>query len=369
MRDPHAVPARWPALGAVCLTACLAACANAPGGSSSDSGIDGRGRFREILCAVMQERDVPGSCSEALVYTEDEPPARGMPIDLSPSRAALTVLYVPGLWADCLGAGALTVAQNRDYLARFGYDFAPLGVSGVASSRWNARRIRDALRRMPELGGTRRAVIVAYSKGVVDTLEALVAYPELRHRVTAVVSLAGAVGGSPLADPPLIELLHLSSLLPGNRCEGGDYGGLRSLRRGTRNAWLARHPLPQSVRYYSIVAAPEPGRVSSGLRLAYELLSGIEARNDGNLLVSDQTVPGGTLLAYVNADHFAVAIDLGRSPYAVVRDAADRSDFPRAALLEAALRFVEEDLALGDGEPVPGRDRLPASGAAAPAVP
>jgi hypothetical protein len=354
------------AAASLCLLG-LAACASPPRDLSSASIVDARGRFREMFCAVMQARGAAASCSEALVPTQDEPAARGMPVELSASRAGLTVLYVPGLWADCLGATALTVAQIGDYLARVGYDFVRVNVSGVASSRWNAQRIYAALLGMPELGRTRRAVIVGYSKGIVDTLEALEAYPELRQRVTAVISLAGAVGGSALADPPLIELLQLSSLVPGNQCREGDHGALNSLRRGTRHSWLSRHRLYGPVRYYSIVAAPEPDRVSSGLRLAYELLSGIGGRNDGNVFIADQILPAGTLLAYVNADHFAAAIDLRRSPYATVRDAADRSDFPRAALLEAALRFVEEDLELGAMETVPGRDRLPVGSARPPA--
>jgi hypothetical protein len=368
MPDSQRARPRGTALAAasLCLLG-LAACASAPRDLSNASIVDARGRFREMLCAVMQARAAPGSCSEALVHTEDELPARDMGVDLSPSRAGLTVLYVPGLWADCLGATALTVAQMGDYFARFGYDFTRVNVSGVASSRWNAQRIHAALLGMPEVGRTRRAVIVGYSKGIVDTLEALEAYPELRQRVTAVISLAGAVGGSPLADPPLIELLQLFSLVPGNQCREGDHGALNSLRRGTRYAWLSRHPLYGPVRYYSIVAAPEPDRVSSGLRLAYEVLNGIGGRNDGNVFIADQILPAGTLLGYVNADHFAAAIDLRRSPYASVRDAADRSDFPRAALLEAALRFVEENLNLGAMETVPGRDRLPVSSAGSPA--
>jgi hypothetical protein len=51
------------------------------------------------------------------------------------------------------------------------------------------------------------------------------------------------------------------------------------------------------------------------------------------------------LLGYVNADHWAIATDLGSSPSAVVRSLADRNDFPREVLLEAVLRFFEIDQA------------------------
>jgi hypothetical protein len=98
------------------------------------------------------------------------------------------------------------------------------------------------------------------------------------------------------------------------------------------------------VRFYSIVAMPEPARVSSGLRLTYDKLADIDARNDGNLLYFDQVIPGGALLGYANADHWAIATDLADSQYTLVRQLANRNDYPRKALIEAALRFVEEDL-------------------------
>jgi hypothetical protein len=348
-------------LAAACgLVLVLAACVTAP----VDPGIavDARGRYREILCALLQSRDdgvgPPISCEQVLVSLNDERRAFGAPVDLSPSRAAVTVMYVGGLWSDCVGGTDITTADVKDYLARFGYHFWPVRVSGAASSAWNARRIRDALLQIPDRGKAQRIVVVGHSKGVVDTLEALVRYPQVRSRVTAVISLAGAVGGSPLADPPPVELLHITSLIPGVECREGDRQAIVSLQRSTRRAWLSRHPLPEAVRYYTVIAMPEPWRVSLALRLPYELLSGI-ARNDGNLLVPDQIIPGSTLLGYMNADHWAVGIDLGASPYEAVRAAADRNDFPRAQMLEAALRFVEEDLRLAEGSHELGPDRFP----------
>lgn len=341
---------------AACLALALAACGSTPADSSATSSVvDGRARFREIFCTVLYTRaaheDSTMPCGEALVHLNSEPAGTGAPVDLSASRNALTILYVPGLWSDCLGATTETVTEIKDYLARFGYDFAPLPLSGISGTQWNAKRIRHALVQIPELGKARRAVIVAHSKGVVDTLEALVRYREVRDRVIAVISLAGAVGGSPLADPPPSELLQITYLVPGTRCTEGDFGAIRSLQRNTRRAWLARHALPEEVRYYSIVALPTPDRVSLGLMVPYQVLNGIDARNDGTLLFSDQLVPGSTLLAYANADHWAVAIALGSNAYAPLRSLADKNQFPRAALLEAALRFMEEDIHLA-----PSRD-------------
>ena len=71
---------------------------------------------------------------------------------------------------------------------------------GRLSSERNARSVRDALMALPHEDAAGRVVLLGYSKGIVDILEAVVSYPEIRPRVAAVVSLAGAVGGSPLAN-------------------------------------------------------------------------------------------------------------------------------------------------------------------------
>src|SRR5215469_4166074 len=72
------------------------------------------------------------------------------------------------------------------------HDFHHLKVEALSSSENNARQIRDAIMAMPPPAGAPRLVLVGYSKGAPDLLEAVVAYPEIRSRVVAVVSIAGA---------------------------------------------------------------------------------------------------------------------------------------------------------------------------------
>lgn len=309
---------------------------------------DGRGRFREIFCAVLEARPEADAtslgCERALRRLPDEPPGRGEPVDLSISARAIPVPYVLGLWSDCSDQNERAAAEFGDYLARAGFRLEMIEVSGISGSGRNAEAIQAALSGYPasEAGG--RAVILTHSKGAVDVLEALVAYPELHGKVAAVVSLAGAIGGSPLADTAPDALLEIAARTPGLNCRDGDMQALESLRPAVRQGWLARHRLPEAVRFYSVVAMPDPSRVSSGLRLTYDRLADVDPRNDGNLLYFDQVIPGGTLLGYANADHWAIATDLADSQYGLVRRIADRNDYPRRALIEAVLRFVEEDL-------------------------
>ena len=93
----------------------------------------------------------------------------------------------------------------------------------------------------------------------------------------------------------------------------GDGGGVDSLRPATRRAWLAQHPLPRELRYYSLVTLPQPERISSVLTSSYNKLARIDGRNDSQVIFYDQVVPGSTLVGYVNADHWALAVPIARS--------------------------------------------------------
>ena len=74
-------------------------------------------------------------------------------------------------------------------------------------------------------------------------------------------------------------------------------------------------------------------------------LAQIDPRNDGQVVYSDQIVPGATLLGFLNADHWAVVMPIGRSHRLIGSTLVNHNDYPREALLEALLRYVEEDLA------------------------
>ena len=54
-------------------------------------------------------------------------------------------------------------------------------------------------------------------------------------------------------------------------------------------------------------------------------------------------VPGGTLLGYLNADHWAVVVPFARTHSTIASVLVTHNAYPREAL-EAILRFVEEDL-------------------------
>jgi hypothetical protein len=187
-------------------------------------------------------------------------------------------------------------------------------------------------------------VLIGYSKGAPDLLEAVVTYPEIRPYIGAVVSVAGAVGGSPLANSAKESDLGLLKHIPKSECTTGDGHAVESLRPAVRRQWLQDNPLPDSIRYYSLVTLPMPGQVSSILNGTYKKLSAIDPRNDSQVIFYDQIIPGSTLLGYLNADHWAIAVPVEESHPFIGRHFVDKNNYPRKAVFEAVLRFIEEDM-------------------------
>ena len=309
---------------------------------------DKRARFREIYCAVLEAhgRELPDfrSCDDALTRVGAEPAGNARPVELGPSRRRLVAAIVPGIGYDCFAKWLAPAGTTAAHLRRFGYDLVGIKVDALSGTATNARQIRDAVMAM-DASGPSRIVLIGYSKGAPDVLDAIVRYPEIRPRIAAVVSAAGAIGGSPLANDAEQYQAELLQHFPGAACDAGDGGAVESLRPATRRAWLAQNPLPTEVPTYSLVTFPQPERISSILTGSYDKLARIDPRNDSQMIFYDQIIPGSSLVGFINADHWALVVPIARQHDTIASLFVTQNAYPREAMTEALLRFVEEDLA------------------------
>lgn len=309
---------------------------------------DARMRFREIFCELLNENrqrlDLKVGCDDHLWRLNDEPPAVASQRGLPDHDPGLRILIVPGAFSDCFDDIGKPYQEAAERLRQLGYQISNVDVSGLSSSPENAEIIAKAVA-IQKMGPSERLILLGYSKGTTDILHFLVNYPELALRVTAVLSVAGAVNGSPLADRYFeTKYDNWLGILSLGKCRSGDGAMLDSLSRIRQFQWLATHPLPEHVRFFSLAAFARYEDMQLHQRTTYKLLETIDPLNDGQLLFFDQLIPGSALLGYVNADHWTVAVP-------VEENFSDREPALKAQnrklrdlLFEAMILFLAESL-------------------------
>ena len=302
--------------------------------------IDARAEFERIACQVndARGRQFPDfrECSE--IFTAMGPVLPAPPV-AQREPCCFNLVFVPGILGECIAHLATPFSDSYDRLRRLGHSVHVIPVKGRASSEFNGKEIAAYLAaREAELD---KVILIGYSKGLPDLLEALAANPDAAwtNKVRAVVSVAGVVSGTPAADQFAHLYDTLFAKLPWHSCAPQDGGGVDSLTRAARLGFLASNPMPRSIKFYSLVALPRSSGVNPILAPFHAILAG-QGPNDGQVPVYNAVVPGSYLLGYLNGDHWAVALPFNRShslETAVLRIA---NAFPREVLIDAVLEFV-----------------------------
>jgi hypothetical protein len=314
---------------------------------------DGRGAFRQVFCDELHTDGLAAGadadCSDWLWLLPDEPVASAVSVPLTLNPDALAVFLVTGAFAECAGEAALPYISGAERLRSDGALVEHIVVSGRSGTASNARQIAEAIERaqVPE---ERQIIIVGFSKGSLDTLRFLTDFPEVGGTIDAMVSVAGPIYGSPLADKAKGVYSALLAKAPYDKCSPGDGGVLESLSPAVATEWLATNPLPLHVRYYSITGFTTRQHVARLLVPAWKILNKTDVRNDGQVVAADAVIPGATLLGFANADHWGIAetIESVRTFFA---DRPEPRPFPLEQLFVAMIRFVSHDLK--DESPAP----------------
>lgn len=309
--------------------------------SFSPSELQASVTYAQTFCSVLAEGAFSGdnwqACNTYVRMPSAQPaqPLPSMPTDW-------TLLLVGGLGAECFAPLGLTAFKDAaDHLATHGLTSLVIPVAGFGTTETNAQTIRDFVAART----ASKFIAIAHSKGAADVMTAMTQFPGDMSQVEALITVAGAVGGSWLADD-LAALNELIGDALAQACipeRGLTETGIDSMRRRKRQEYLAQHEHPW--RAYSISAAATEATISKALKPLWERLLPYARENDSHLVEREAIVPGGTFLGRALGDHLAVAFPISTSAVPErLRDLFNHNRFPRPALIEAAVRFVIADL-------------------------
>jgi pimeloyl-ACP methyl ester carboxylesterase len=307
---------------------------------------DRRAEFRAVFCDELRREGVAtgddASCGRWLWRLPDERDSGGDQVRSGLAPQELALFIVTGAFSECVGDDARPYIVGADRLRADGAIVETIMVSGRSGTASNARQIAAAIERAQVPGG-RRIIVVGYSKGALDALRFLVDFPTLAAQVDAVVSVAGPIYGSPLAEMAEAPYARLLARLPYDKCPPGDGEVIRSLEPQVATEWLASNPLPTSVRYYSITGFTTREHMARSLVPTWKILNKTDVRNDGQVVAADAVIPGSTLLGYANADHWGIAESL-EEVRTFLAARPDPTPFPLESLLRSIVMFVSDDL-------------------------
>ena len=295
--------------------------------------------FADLFCSVLTQKNPDtgdwGACGQ---YFEG---ASHSDLKLGAVATKYRVLIVPGIMSSCVSDTPAFQEGQKALKDQYNVSVSLLQVPNDPSES-NAKLIANYLSSQ-SWTDSRKWIVLGYSKGAPDVMVALAKEDGVAQNVAAFVSVAGAVGGSPIADvmPEAADKWIRQYNMKG--CQGDLAAGFKSLQRGVRAAFLAAYPR-MPVPSYSIVTRSDATNTSKTLLQTWRLLQTFGPVQDGQLLKDDAIVPASTLLGTALADHFAVALPFDKSTDSMIRGGMDKTRYPRAALLEAIVRFVSSDL-------------------------
>ena len=302
--------------------------------------------FADYFCSVLAQNNPDtgdwGGCDK---YIEDN---GKKDFKLPGLSNKYRILIVPGFMSSCFPESPAFEEGQAVLKSTYGLDVALLSVPNDASED-NAKMIGDYLRENAPRDPAKKYILVGYSKGTPD-LQVALAKQDIKQYVAAFISVAGASGGSVIADAlPGQADAWIRGYFKMANCKGDLATGFKSLKRSERQAFLGAYPDPP-VPTYSIIASSDKLNTSKALAKTWDLMAAYDKRQDGQLTQSDAIVPNSTYLGVLKGDHFAVALPFDKSKDATIRSGMDKTKFPRATTLESLLRYVMHDLEVRAGK-------------------
>jgi hypothetical protein len=302
--------------------------------------------YAKTFCSVLSTEFKTWQACKDYVLMDTSYPAETM--DDIP--AGWTLLRIGGFGADCMAGTATAFEDAGQHLSDVhNVESLHLPVGPFDSSERNAVVIRDFVAGQAK---TKKFIAVAHSKGAADMMVAFAMFPRKLAQVKAVITVAGAVGGSWLVDrlQKLNEnILHeLDLKCPADALKSGGPNAIDSMRRKTRQEFLAEHD-PSPPLWFSISAVSTYDQTSKILQPLWARIVPHAKEQDSHIVEREAIVPWGTFLGRALGDHWAVATPFDPNPKVRPKTLRqiNRNKFPREALVEAAVREALKKLAVG----------------------
>jgi hypothetical protein len=285
--------------------------------------------FCSVLAQVNPDTGEWGNCSDWL--------QGGGKTDLKlelPSRD-YRLLIIPGIMNTCVSDTPAWDEGRKHLTEKYGITTEIIPVPND-SAESNAKLIAEYLKEKMAGQDKRKYIVIGYSKGTPDMQEALARYEDARKAVAAFASVAGASGGSPIADSLPMRIGKYMEYSTKASCKGDLAAGMNSLKREARLKFLSAYP-HTFVPTYSLAAVASQKNVQAKDKATIMMLNTYDKEHDGQVLRRDAIIPESKVLGVAVSDHLGIALNFekGKQP---------RPIFPRAAVLEAILRTVLTDL-------------------------
>ena len=295
--------------------------------------------YAEMFCSVL-EAEFSANWDSCDKYVRMSAPSSPRPLDAIPK--GWTLLRIGGFGAQCVAKTAETFADAGAHLEMHGLMQYHVPVGAFDTSERNAEMIRDFV---VKLGSGHRFIVVAHSKGAADTMVALTTYPNELKDVAALITVAGAIGGSHLVDrldklnQDLVSKLGLPNCLSPGKTPGPN--AIDSMQRKNRQQFLAEHERLK-VPAFSISAVSTKDNTSKILKGLWDHVAPFAQEQDSHIVEREAIVPGGQFLGRALGDHWAVAFPFDPNPKVspAALSVIDKNRFPREALIEAAVRVA-----------------------------
>ena len=243
----------------------------------------------------------------------------------APDLAGRRVLLAYGLLGEVAASlhrvGVDYMHSTEAWLAEHGAEAKVVRLPTAAPVAANATKLAAALFADP-----RPALIIAHSKGGLETLAALMAR-DAQARCSGFVALQSPFFGSPVADAIIAARpLAAAAQALAKVLRVGSDKGLRDLTTEARRAWMAAHrePIGTMLRRVPVVCVATEltggarGRERFHLAASRWLLKQGHGPNDGLVPVSSALIPGAKHLVTQGSHLAGVSAGGARDPVALV---------------------------------------------------